>query len=224
MTSQWNPAPYRRRRPRRVWTKTEQMGYDKPRCTVASMRALGCEPLRLPEFAADVVHQMRTQGFMLTSIDIPRPVSYEDADYRWRYRGGTTLGQFVAAHPTGSYLLFTPGHAMALVDGTLTDTARGTGRRRMDMAYAVAAPARTDLANPAGQAAREARKAKGAGGRKRLHALTDSQLAAECLGLRRQFPTASRNTLMEYACWVREVSMTRTRWAEAWEATDPDVA
>lgn len=64
----------------------------------------------------------------------------------WRYRAvGTdlepfrgTIRRFCQLHPTGTYYVATSGHAMALVDGVLVDTAeRGPDGRRVIGAFHV---------------------------------------------------------------------------------------
>lgn len=49
-----------------------------------------------------------------------------------------TLSKFIEANPTGSYIIQTANHTMALRDGKLTDTdLDATGRRKVTMAYTV---------------------------------------------------------------------------------------
>lgn len=45
-----------------------------------------------------------------------------DVIHRYAARG-YTLGDFIREHPNGSYILMTSRHAMAYIDGELTDTA-----------------------------------------------------------------------------------------------------
>jgi hypothetical protein len=44
---------------------------------------------------------------------------------------------FIDDHPKGMYLLGTSKHAMALIDGVLIDSANGTNRRKLELAYQV---------------------------------------------------------------------------------------
>lgn len=49
-----------------------------------------------------------------------------------------TVKKFVETHPTGRYYLSTDRHAMALIDGVLTDTAgRGLDRRHVYLIFEV---------------------------------------------------------------------------------------
>lgn len=56
-------------------------------------------------------------------------------DYHHTYKGsdiGLTLNRFRKAHPTGSYIICSRGHAMAVVEGELIDwTADTAGRRKV---------------------------------------------------------------------------------------------
>ena len=48
-----------------------------------------------------------------------------------------TLGQFVADHPVGRFIIGVRGHALALVDGTVLDTASTGALYRVDEAWEV---------------------------------------------------------------------------------------
>lgn len=46
-----------------------------------------------------------------------------------------TVNQFIAAHPSGRFILTIPSHAFALIDGVIHDAYRITGRARIDGAW-----------------------------------------------------------------------------------------
>jgi hypothetical protein len=75
------------------------------RCTEATLRALGVIG-KSPQYGAGVLQALSEHG------------------YRLQHLTTDTVGlrTFMAGHPTGRYYLASAGHAMALVDGVLTDT------------------------------------------------------------------------------------------------------
>jgi hypothetical protein len=75
------------------------------RCTQATLEALGVYG-KCPQFGTGVVEALKGAGYKLRMLEIER----------------TGLRAFIEAHRTGRYYLASEGHAMALVDGTLTDT------------------------------------------------------------------------------------------------------
>lgn len=108
------------------------MGHERPRCTVATLRALGVEPKHLPKYGDSVLNELRWAGFGYEHINVwPEDLSIDDP------LRTITLKQFIAEHPTGRYVVGTRNHMMALIDGELIDTAEGTGRRRVVLAYRV---------------------------------------------------------------------------------------
>lgn len=111
-----------------TWTEEQQMGHDNPRCTVASLRALGIEPTQLPTTDADVTNEFNKAGRNRRGLALSAIASSHLRP---------TVAQFIRAYPTGSYYLVTDEHAMALVDGELTDTEQGSNRRRVEFAFEV---------------------------------------------------------------------------------------
>jgi hypothetical protein len=95
------------------------------RCTNATLQAFGIAhpaPVRdIPELR----RLLRANGYHVGSY-----AEYLD------YIGGT-LAAFVAAHQTGSFVIATSAHAMALINGVLHDAANGTGRRKIESIYPV---------------------------------------------------------------------------------------
>lgn len=246
----YNPAAIQRpgrKRPGYRWSLETQMGGVRPRCTVASLRAVGVEPHALPEYWGDVARELREAG-----------VAYETAtDFRY---GATTLGQYVASHPTGRYLIGTYGHAMALVDGVLVDTAARTSARKITEVIVVK-DERTPIAqdwrriarfmangpsrlvrytegdtmgaqgrtprqiaaragmHPVRRAALDAKRVKGhKGGRPNARRLTDYELRAWVRHLHTRWDDASSTDLRDYALWVADISVSYRRWDAAWAA------
>ncbi len=78
------------------------------RCTQATLEALGIKG-KSPKSGMGVVEAIQKSG----------------CQYRLYDGQERTVKQFIKTHSTGKYYLSTNGHAMALVDGKLTDT---TGR------------------------------------------------------------------------------------------------
>lgn len=106
------------------------------RCTHAALTALGFDPGdRVVTCAGAALERIVDQGGSYAH----EPFNSEDGGrtlVAW-YGKPVTLGQFMKANPTGSFYLGTADHALALVDGVLVDTAHGTGRRRLNMAYRI---------------------------------------------------------------------------------------
>lgn len=111
------------------FTKIRQAPASGEWCTTASMRALGFEPQAdRVRTCPEVVVEMRRAGFKVEEIQL----------FRKSLRELPNLGRFLSENADGgSYLIFTSGHAMALVNDTLTDTAFGGPRRRVLAAYRV---------------------------------------------------------------------------------------
>jgi hypothetical protein len=95
------------------------------RCTQATLEALNIKG-KCPKTGAGVIQAIRDAG-----------LRYRVCDELYN-RKVTTVQQFVASHLTGKYYLSTAGHAMALVDGQLTDTTgRGIDRRHVGIAVEI---------------------------------------------------------------------------------------
>lgn len=103
---------------------------DKPiqhgRCSNTSLRALGFEPDETCFSGIEAfgwINDARSKGLIEYKI-IGQSANYGEPDYMWF--GGNdkkaTVKRFVETHPKGSYFITTRNHAMALIDGVLTDT------------------------------------------------------------------------------------------------------
>ncbi len=128
------------RGPRR--TRVEPPPYDAPeniRCTEATLRALGVEG-QCPIYGVGVLGALTNAGIRWRPYGMGPKWAEEE---QWL---GRTLRSFVAAHPRGRFYLSTRSHAMALVDGRLTDTAaRGAdGRRLVAIVEVLDRPARRE--------------------------------------------------------------------------------
>lgn len=88
------------------------------RCTNATVAAFGCPSDETLFFGTSVLGHLNRSGFQFEPLE-----------------GVTTVGAFMKANPTGMFYLSTAaksyGHAMALVDGVLTDTAEGGMKRKV---------------------------------------------------------------------------------------------
>lgn len=93
---------------------------DSPRCTQATLEALGIYG-ECPLTIGGVLEAIQCAGY-----------SYNDP-MGDPYGTHITLAQAIERFPKGRYYLSGKGHAMALVDGVLTDTAGGGYRRRVDV-------------------------------------------------------------------------------------------
>lgn len=96
------------------------------RCTNATVAALGCPSERTLLYGTSVIDHLVRCGFSYEPM-------HDGPEHG--YRSEWTLKEFIESHPTGMYYLSTTakgqGHAMALVDGVLTDTACGGLRRKV---------------------------------------------------------------------------------------------
>lgn len=90
------------------------------RCTEAVLRAFGIYGVR-PESLIDLLRHLNTSGRKVEQINAQ----------------GYSLWSFRATHPTGNYVIITSGHAIALIDGRLTDTASKSGGTRVLQAFRV---------------------------------------------------------------------------------------
>ena len=95
-----------------------------PRCTNATVEALtGQMPDRLLLYGTSVLEELQRQGY---EIELAWGLGYK------------TLRGMIRNMPKGSYYIATSGHAMALVDGVLTDTeGRGFDKRRIQAIFKV---------------------------------------------------------------------------------------
>ena len=93
------------------------------RCTSAVLLALGVSDQGpSPRDGIAVVERLTNAGLRVRVAD----------------HDGMTLARFVRENPTGAFFVATSGHAMALVDGVLVDTAlEGPNRRRIIGAFEV---------------------------------------------------------------------------------------
>ena len=90
------------------------------RCTQATLEALGVYG-HCPIHGSGVTQALTTNG-----------IKYQIAQY-WYDHGHNepTLKNFLDTDPKGKYIIATANHSMALIDGVLTDTAKGTNRRKI---------------------------------------------------------------------------------------------
>lgn len=104
-----------------------------PRCTVATVANLTGEvPATIPLTGTAVLSALMDAGYTYRDIEEWGPTRGNGG---WKHR---TVKSFVEAHPTGKYYLVTDGHAMAVVDGLLVDTAgEGPNRRWIRAVYEV---------------------------------------------------------------------------------------
>lgn len=109
------------------------------RCTVESCKALGIVlPIKdgkevTPRVMADSMEFARASGLN------PMPFGARNVETDpYFISGKCTLKEFVQCHPEGKYYISTSGHAMALVDGVLTDTEnKGPDGRKVVGAFTV---------------------------------------------------------------------------------------
>ena len=95
-----------------------------PRCTNAAVEAItGRMPDHLLIYGTSVLEELDRQGY----------------EVEWMLRHGyRTLRALMRDMPEGTYYLASAGHAMALVDGVLTDTeAKGFNLRRIQLMFRV---------------------------------------------------------------------------------------
>lgn len=96
---------------------------DSPRCTQATLEALGIYG-ECPTTGGGVLEAIQRAGF-----------TYDDPGGDWS-TGRISIAQAIERFPKGRYYLSGKGHAMALVDGVLVDTA-GEGYRRKVYVYEI---------------------------------------------------------------------------------------
>lgn len=84
------------------------------RCTEATLTALGIEG-KAPVHGTGVLSELTRAGMKWTPV-------IDSA--------GMSVKKFMEENPTGRFYLSTAGHAMALIDGALTDTAGIVPSRR----------------------------------------------------------------------------------------------
>lgn len=86
------------------------------RCTRATLEALGVFN-KCPVFGTGVIQYIQESGLKWKIIDLPT-------------NRHMTVQRFVKENPVGDFYITTNGHAMALVNGELTDTTnRGPDKR-----------------------------------------------------------------------------------------------
>jgi hypothetical protein len=90
------------------------------RCTQATLEAFGIQGV-CPIHGAGVTQALVSNGYKFRVSPWYFDRAFSDPK----------LGDFIKDHPTGAYVLSTASHSMALIDGVLTDTAQGTGRRKL---------------------------------------------------------------------------------------------
>lgn len=108
-------------------------GPGKVWCATATLRAFGIFPEVDRPLNGFEMHDALHNGGWSYSV-MPENISHTG---RRQARYGT-VAAFAKAHPVGDYYICTNGHAMALRDGLLTDTAQGGfDRRWVTSAYAM---------------------------------------------------------------------------------------
>lgn len=89
------------------------------RCTQATLKAFNIDAC--PVHGTGVIEKLQNAG--------------------WKYKlintKGIKLEDFIKSHKKGKYYISTAGHSMALINGKLTDTAKGTGKRKIQVALEV---------------------------------------------------------------------------------------
>jgi hypothetical protein len=105
-----------------IWTAGPQ---EARRCTETVLMQFGIFGRR-PHTGIGVLGALMENGWTY------RPVEVDGAEYRG------TVRRFCREHPTGRYYVATSGHAMAVIDGVLVDSAeRGPDGRRVIGAFEV---------------------------------------------------------------------------------------
>jgi len=119
---------------------------DKPiqhnRCSNTSLRALGFDPQFTCYKGVDalgVINEARSKGLIDYRI-IGQSADWNDPESMWF--GGVdrkaTVKRFVETHPEGSFFIIVSGHALALINGVLTDTEeRGPDGRIVKTAFQI---------------------------------------------------------------------------------------
>jgi hypothetical protein len=108
----------------------------RERCTVTSLKAVGVQRVLdgfVPQTWLDVKQclDVTTGGPGFRELDV-NPVAHGEEDHQFRYtpvegRARTVMFKtFVKRHPTGLYVFGNYRHCVALVDGFLIDTEKGS--------------------------------------------------------------------------------------------------
>ena len=97
---------------------------QKVRCTNATLQALGIKCDKKAMYGTSVLDAIKKSGIKVRHLT-PKEIS-KGGDV---FNENITLGEFIDTHPKGKYYIHTSSHAMALVDGKLTDTSNGTRKR-----------------------------------------------------------------------------------------------
>ena len=100
------------------------------RCTNATLEAFGIFPDEPVIHGTGVHSLLKEAGYQVKLPEWWFERNWDDL----------TLAQFMEAHPTGDYVICTANHSMALRNGVLTDTANGTGRRKIKYVLEVTMP------------------------------------------------------------------------------------
>lgn len=103
------------------------------RCTQATIRALGVHGQPDPRTQWQLAGALRSGGRKVEFMLLHEIAGTDPGMPEAR----VTLGEFMARFPSGSFAIFTSRHAMALVDGQLTDTAHGGPSRQVVCAFRV---------------------------------------------------------------------------------------
>lgn len=100
------------------------------RCTEATLNAFGIWG-EVPHTGLGVLETLCKNGYGYAGEEDGRLTKFGRVSHG-------TVRAFMKAHPTGDYYISTEGHAMALRDGLLTDTAeRGIDGRIVRTAYRI---------------------------------------------------------------------------------------
>lgn len=99
---------------------------ESNRCTNVTLKAFGICVNDPVISGAGVMQHLQNNGFKIKVMDF---------DY-YKY-AKKPLKLFVQDHPTGSYIISTQGHSMALIDGKLHDAANGGLNRKVLYAFEV---------------------------------------------------------------------------------------
>jgi hypothetical protein len=117
------------------------------RCTVQSCNALGIKIHTdsngkevTPETFSDAYLFAKESGLEVSLFGLrSRDMDGEDVDSDSYFVGGKcSVKEFIQTHPEGRFMISTRGHAMAIVDGKLTDTTnKGPDGRKVIAAFEV---------------------------------------------------------------------------------------
>lgn len=101
------------------------------RCTEATLRAFGIDAI--PKFGSGVLGQLKENGFKCTPIKQPKYDLKRFKNWMDRYPSPGSKEYY-----NDNYLIYTKGHAMAVIEGHLIDTERkGWNSRRIEFIWRV---------------------------------------------------------------------------------------